>query len=294
MNKTSNPQPFRKAKRVGMQPQPPHQERNPMMKTVLRALFSRRKFTVLAVATALTLGTASAALAGSGVGGVFNLGKTNTVNAITTLVGSVTGPSLRLDNNSTNSAATALDLQVEPGKTPMKVNSTTKVANLNADRLDDKSAEDLSRVAVMNTGDTTAIPTDFSQVTYGQQLSITAPAAGFVRVNGNVTVRNVGCTSGCTFNAYVRHINTSTFSYPQQEDALNTYGNAGLDAVFPVSAGVNTFDIRLSRNSSSGQLDGWWGVLSAEYTPYGSTGTGTLSASEMPAASEGPIDKELP
>jgi hypothetical protein len=294
MNKMSNPQPFRKAKRVGMQPQPPHQERNLMMKTVLRALFSRRKFTVLAVATALTLGTASAALAGSGVGGVFNLGKTNTVNAITTLVGSVTGPSLRIDNNSGGTAATALDLQVEPGKTPMKVNSTTKVANLNADRLDDKSAEDLSRVAVMNTGDTTAIPTDFSEVTYGQQLSITAPAAGFVRVNGNVTVRNVGCTSGCTFNAYVRHINTSTYSFPQQEDALNTYGNAGLDAVFPVSAGVNTFDIRLRRNSSSGQLDGWWGVLTAEYTPYGSTGTSTLSASGMPAASDGPIDKELP
>jgi hypothetical protein len=295
MNKTSNPQPFRKAKKVGMQPQPPHQERNPMMKTVLRALFSRRKFTVLAVATALTLGTASAALAGSGVGGVFNLGKTNTVNAITTLVGSVTGPSLRLDNNSTNSAATALDLQVEPGKTPMKVNSTTKVANLNADRLDDKSAEDLSRVAVMNTGDTTAIPTDFSEVTYGQQLSITAPAAGFVRVNGNVTVRNVGCTSGCAFNAYVRHINTGFYSIPQQEDALNDFGNAGLDAVFPVSAGVNTFDIRLQRaTGSGGELDGWWGVLTAEYTPYGSTGTGTLSASGLDAASEGPIDKELP
>jgi hypothetical protein len=117
-----------------------------MMKTVLRALFSRRKFTVLAVAAALTLGTASAALAGSGVGGVFNLGKTNTVNAITTLVGSVTGPSLRLDNNSTNSAATALDLQVEPGKTPMKVNSTTKVANLNADMVDGKDPAEFSSV----------------------------------------------------------------------------------------------------------------------------------------------------
>lgn len=264
------------------------------MRTVLRALFSRRKFTVLAVAAALTLGTASAALAGSGVGGVFNLGKTNTVNAITTLVGSVSGPSLRIDNNSTNSAATALDLQVEPGKTPMKVNSPTKVANLNADRLDDKSAEELSRVAVMNTSATTPLPNDFSEVTYGQPLSITAPAAGFVRVNGNVTVLNSSCTSFCRFNAYVRHINTGSYSFPQQEDALNTYGNAGLDAVFPVSAGVNTFDIRLIGHNSSGELDGWWGILTAEYTPYGSTGTDTLSASGPAVASEGPIDKELP
>jgi hypothetical protein len=278
MNKMSNPQPFRNITTPDS-----NQERSTMMKTVLRALFSRRKFTVMAVATALTLGTASAALAGSGVGGVFNLGKTNTVNAITTLVGSVTGPSLRLDNNSTNSAATALDLQVEPGKTPMKVNSTTKVANLNADRLDDKSAEDLSRVAVMNTGDTTAIPTDFSEVTYGQQLSITAPAAGFVRVNGNVTVFSNGCTTECYFGAWVRHINTNAYSDEARDSAYDRYANVGLDAVFPVSAGVNTFDIRMNRLSgpcgsgcSSGEMLGNGGVLTAEYTPYGSTGTGTL------------------
>jgi hypothetical protein len=271
-----------------------NQERSPM-RTVLRALFSRRKFTVLAVAAALTLGTASAALAGSGVGGVFNLGKTNTVNAITTLVGSVSGPSLRIDNNSTNSAATALDLQVEPGKTPMKVNSPTKVANLNADRLDDKSAEDLSRVAVMNTAATTEIPADGTPVTYGGELSITAPAAGFVRINGNVTVLDSGCSVGCEFQAYARHINSGAHSIPQEDEAYTGRGNAGLDAVFPVNAGENTFDIRLQRiGGGDGSLFGWWGVLTAEYTPYGSTGTGTLSASGPAVASEGPIDKELP
>jgi len=116
------------------------------MRTVLRALFSRRKFTVLAVVGVLTLGTASTALAGSGVGGVFNLGKTNTVNAITKLVGSVIGASLVIDNNSTDPAATALNLQVEPGKTPMKVNSDAKVTNLNADRLDGKDPAEFSSV----------------------------------------------------------------------------------------------------------------------------------------------------
>ena len=113
------------------------------MRTVLKALLLRRKFTVLAVVGVVTLLTASAAIAGSGVGGVFNLGNTNTVNAITNLVGSVPGASLVIDNNSTNSAATALNLQVEPGKTPMKVNSQTKVANLNADKLDGKNATQL-------------------------------------------------------------------------------------------------------------------------------------------------------
>jgi hypothetical protein len=90
----------------------------------------------LAVILALTVGLASTALAGTGVGARFQLGQTNTVNAVTKLVGSVAGPSLQIDNNSTNAAATALDLQVEAGKAPMKVNSGTKVTNLNADEVD--------------------------------------------------------------------------------------------------------------------------------------------------------------
>jgi hypothetical protein len=114
------------------------------MKTVLRALL-RGKYTLLAVVAALTLTSASVALAGSGVNGVFNLGVTNTVNAITTLVSGAAGvgpagPMLRIDNNSTNAAATALELLVEPGKAPMKVNSGTKVTNLNADRVDGKDS----------------------------------------------------------------------------------------------------------------------------------------------------------
>src|SRR5918998_5613831 len=90
----------------------------------------------LAVMLALVVGVASTALAGTGVGARLDLGVTNTVGQITKLVGSVAGPSLQIDNNSTNAPATALDLQVEPGKAPMKVNSDGQVANLNADKLD--------------------------------------------------------------------------------------------------------------------------------------------------------------
>jgi len=98
----------------------------------------------LAVILALTVGVISTAFAGTGVGARFDLGKTNTVNAISKLVGSVAGPSLLIDNNSTNAAATALDLQVEAGKTPMKVNATAgKATNLNADKLDGLDASQL-------------------------------------------------------------------------------------------------------------------------------------------------------
>jgi hypothetical protein len=59
------------------------------------------------------------------------------------LVGSVAGPSLQVDNNSADANATALDLQVEAGKAPMKVNSDAQVANLNSDKVDGKSASEI-------------------------------------------------------------------------------------------------------------------------------------------------------
>src|SRR5207247_1388060 len=75
------------------------------------------------------------AFAGSGVGGVFNLGADNTVNKTTTLrnTNSFTGPQLQVKNSA---GGPALNLQVNSGKPPMTVNSTGKVANLNADRVD--------------------------------------------------------------------------------------------------------------------------------------------------------------
>jgi hypothetical protein len=91
-------------------------------KTVLAALWRLGRGTAtmmsLAMLLAVSVGLASTALAGTGVGARFDLGKTNTVNAISSLVGNVAGPSLKLDNNSTGSGATALDLQVQPGKAP--------------------------------------------------------------------------------------------------------------------------------------------------------------------------------
>jgi hypothetical protein len=51
-------------------------------------------------------------------------------------VGSVAGPSLTVDNNSSGPGAKALNLQTEEGKPPMKVNSSKKVAKLNTVKLD--------------------------------------------------------------------------------------------------------------------------------------------------------------
>src|SRR5215204_2221575 len=111
-----------------------YRRRQDMTKTIFKKVVWLGRATMfcigLAVILALSVGLASAALAGTGVGARFDLGKTNTVNAVSSLVGSIAGPSLLIDNNSTGTGATALDLRVEPGKVPMKINSGAKVGNL--------------------------------------------------------------------------------------------------------------------------------------------------------------------
>jgi hypothetical protein len=106
-----------------------------------------------AIMLTLVMGVAATALAGTGIGATFNLGKVNSVNAVSKLVGSVAGPSLQIDNNSTGTGATALDLQVEPGKDPMKVNSSAEVENLNVDQVDGQStSEFLERFEAASAG----------------------------------------------------------------------------------------------------------------------------------------------
>ena len=122
------------------------------MKT-MRAIFGkalwvgRAASTVLELVLALVLGVATTALAGTGVGAAFNLGKTNSVDRLSSLVGSVSGAVLKVDNNG---AGTALDLRVGPSaaapdtKTtpPMRVDSQAEVGNLNAEMVDGHHAGD--------------------------------------------------------------------------------------------------------------------------------------------------------
>ena len=103
------------------------------------------------------VGGATVALAGSGVGGVFNLGESNSVDARTTLTGASAGIQLQVTNTNaagrnglgvasangyptgsfTNTGGgTAAAFVANAGVAPFTVNSSTKVANLNADRLD--------------------------------------------------------------------------------------------------------------------------------------------------------------
>jgi hypothetical protein len=69
-------------------------------------------------------------------GGNFILGKSNSAGSTTSLSAPIAGKALQLTNTSTGTGATALGLNVASGHPPFTVNSGTRVANLNSDRLD--------------------------------------------------------------------------------------------------------------------------------------------------------------
>src|SRR5690348_3393418 len=69
-------------------------------------------------------------------GGNVILGKANSATSPTSLTSKNTGAALNITQQSTGTGATALALSAPAGKPPMTVSSGTKVANLNADKLD--------------------------------------------------------------------------------------------------------------------------------------------------------------
>lgn len=120
----------------------------------MRGMFFRG--VVLGSLTAALVLSASAALAGTGIGGIFNLGQSNTVNQTSGLSGSSSGAQLAVSNTSTstgnyglrvngasatpalvahNSAGPAALFFSPTSAAPFAVNSTRKVTNLNADLL---------------------------------------------------------------------------------------------------------------------------------------------------------------
>jgi hypothetical protein len=93
------------------------------------------------ISAAVVFGAASA-LAGTGVDGIFNLGRTNTVDAKSVLKGATATKNLQITNTG---AGSALGLRVRPDRPPMVVNSSVKVRKLNADKLDGLTSDRLQR-----------------------------------------------------------------------------------------------------------------------------------------------------
>jgi hypothetical protein len=230
----------------------------------------------LAVILALTVGVASTAFGADG--GNFILGQTNSATAITKLAGAagVAGPSLQIDNNSSGAAATALDLQVEPGKAPMKVNSGTQVANLNADKVDGKDANQLVRVASFAGQSPLADGTSGKVAT----TTINAPAPGFLVIDASSDVSNNGESAfpQCFIrvDGFPASGSRMIMQLNESQGSVNTQEDCATNAVVPVAAGTHTVDLE---GVADGNNTLWEETtLSAIYIPFNGSGASPSSA----------------
>ena len=148
---------------------------------------SRRTFVVAVVAGMIGALLVSMGPVAAQVGANLLMGDVNTVDQRTTLKGQVGSSNLRLLNSG---AGVALELAVEPGSPPMKVNSNARVDQFNADRLDSRHANELIRVARSSSFD---LDGDGNLT-----MEIQVPVAGYLIMEGNTRVQGTS-QPGCLF-----------------------------------------------------------------------------------------------
>ena len=109
-----------------------------------------RQPSLMAATAALSVTALFFSLGGAGLaanGGAFILGVFNSATQLTALVANFNGSALQVSNTSAAASAVPLQLTAAAGHPPMKVNTTTKVVNLNADYVDGLNASaQLTRV----------------------------------------------------------------------------------------------------------------------------------------------------
>jgi hypothetical protein len=122
-------------------------------------------------------------------GGNFILGNPNTASSKTSLSAPIADKALQLSNTSTAAGATALGLSVGSGRAPFTVNSATKVAKLNADKLDGKDATNWKVTNVIASAG--PLPVQGTFTSSGGPFLIMASGSGY-RVPSNADIGRIG------------------------------------------------------------------------------------------------------
>jgi hypothetical protein len=210
------------------------------MKQLLKAGTAGAAGAIVAV-VALFGGTA---LAGTGVGGVFNLGQTNTVNAQSVLTGTSNAALFKVANTGAGTGSVGLNIQVPSGRAPFVTNGTGKVNNLQADKVDGQSADEIARVQGASTDDS-AWNEDARTVL--ETVTLTAPQNGFVVLAGIATP---SYSNGCDFCAvHLRFHDLQTGADTAANAATVTQTNhtqvvpLSVTVTIPVTAGTHTYQL---------------------------------------------------
>jgi len=153
-------------------------------------------------------------------GGNFILGQSNSATSTTGLSAGTTGPAFRVTNTSTGTGGS---FNVASGHAPFAVNSGTKVANLNADKLDGLDSTQLvSSSSLQRIGPSTLAPTD------GNSTTVTLASIGQLTFQG-YCFNNVGGNDAVEIflTSSVAH---STFGSITQAAAGTAFGQADMVA----------------------------------------------------------------
>lgn len=261
-----------------------------------------------AVMLALILGIGTAALAAV-PGDPFKLGRTNTIDQISTLVGSASGALLKIDNEGDGAA---LDLRVESGEAPMKVDSSTKVTSLNADELDgndasaflgaddqaanadevdSKSANELIRVASFTGHSPLEDGTNGTLAT----TEINAPSSGFLVINASSDFSYFGGNDLVICLIKVDNAEASGSRRILEYNGatnVNREQDCSTNSVVLVYAGHHTIDLKVEGSFGAGYRET---TLSAMYVPFDGNGAQPFvvppDLSTSPAREQG-VDQE--
>lgn len=225
--------------------------------------------------------------------------KKNAVTAVKIKNGSVTNP--KIGANAITGAKVKDDsltgadiLESSLGKVPSAAaadsatnatHATTADTATNANALNGYAANGIIRFAQgSNSGNTLLAAAD----TTVASVSITAPAAGFVEVSADYNTIGTGCP--CEGWYILRDAVTSTLSgnYKITRNETNsTYHSSALGWIFPVTAGVRTFQLRGFNNVGT-TVNANGAALQAVYVPFGSTGAGTLGTTTGASSATSP------
>jgi hypothetical protein len=214
----------------------------------------------LTVMVALSAGIVSQATAANGDNLIIG-SLTNVATTLTRLSGNVAGPSLQIINNNAAANATALNLATQADKPPMRVNSATKVANLNSDQLDGKDS------------------TDF-RGKYAQTVVVAKSGGDFTSVQAALN----SITDASDSKRYLVWVGPGTYNERVQMKSFVDIEGAGELATKITAAGGGT---NLSAGSSvvSGASDAELRYLTAENTGGGTNAIAIFNGSASPRLS---------
>lgn len=161
-------------------------------------------------------------------GGNFILGQPNSASSRSTLSAPIADRALQLTNRNTAPGATALGLNVANGHPPLAVNSSQKVPNLNADKLDGVDSSALQRVGLVHWGAAEATSTFRETIIRWNELGAAFTTDG--DSDGHPTLRIVNSSS---HEITILYSNAYTLLSPGQETGQINVASMLTFIVFP-------------------------------------------------------------